>query len=118
VRAAQVTQSDRYYLPLPLLTVAGLGDREPGTSEQRRRAVIARSPGDLSPQRGYCICSGFPQISAAVPSLVNFKSRNFLQVDDGSVLKWHGPVLAIGITVPVTKRIGSGFSVQKEGLML
>ena len=34
------------------------------------------------------------------------------------MLKWHGPVLAMGITVPVTKCLGSWFSLEKEGLML
>ena len=44
--------------------------------------------------------------------------ENFLQVDGGLMLRCHGPILAIVITVPVTKRIGLGFSEQKEGLML
>jgi hypothetical protein len=34
------------------------------------------------------------------------------------MLKWHGLILAIRITVPVMKLIGSGFNVQKEGLTL
>ena len=33
-------------------------------------------------------------------------------MDGESVLRWHGPVLALEITVPVTKRIGSGLQAQ------
>jgi hypothetical protein len=34
------------------------------------------------------------------------------------MLLWHGLILAIRITVPVTKRISSDFSIRKEGLVL
>jgi hypothetical protein len=44
--------------------------------------------------------------------------KNFLEVDGGSKLKWHGPVLAMRTTVSVTKCFGSWFSLEKEGLML
>ena len=123
-----------------------------------------------------CICSGFPQTSAVIPSLVNFKSRSLSDIafvtrrkrcgqmrgrrpEKPEAIHWntlrifqgrerrrwswiirrsrtvnvgqarefstsgrridaqlcHGPILAIRITVPVMKRIGSGSANRRKG---
>lgn len=58
------------------------------------RILISGNPGDLSPQYGQPSCSGSPQNSRSIPPLLNF-TLAFRQLDGGSMLRYHGPVLAL-----------------------
>jgi hypothetical protein len=65
-------------------------------------SLYSENPGGLSPQQQCDTCSGFPQTSAAPFVQVNSKTKNFLQVDGGSMFKCSGPILAREIAISIT----------------
>lgn len=95
----RVMPADRISISRAIVTRSNDVAYQPAIRSDAPNALTFVKRCDLSPQQSCCTCSGFPQTSAAIPSLINFKPRNFLQMDEGSVLRRLGLVLARRITV-------------------